>query len=638
MKLVYLIPTFPLLGALSLVFFGRKLKEPLAGYIATLAVGLSFIFSIVVWISFLSYKGNVFVQHMFVWINVGSFKVDAALRVDPLSLTMVLFVTGVSTLIHFYSVEYMHKDIDFPKFFLYLNLFVASMILLVLANNMLLTFVGWEGVGVCSYFLISFWHERPTAATAGKKAMIVNRIADVGFLLSMFLTIHYVHSLNYSSIFLAAGHLSKPTIDAIVLLAFVGAMGKSAQTPLYGWLADAMEGPTPVSALIHAATMVTAGVYLMVRLSPLLAFSPDVAHVIAIVGILTAFLAAMAATAQDDIKKVLAYSTVSQLGYMFVGVGTGAYAAAIFLMVTHAFYKALLFLGSGSVIHGMHDEQNLKKMGALRIVMPITALAFFTGWMAIAGVPPFAGFWSKGDVLVGAFSESWAIWIVGLITAGITSYYMGREYCLAFLGPARWLKKTDKKSKKLAKTDSLPETVDPHEPSFIMLVPIVTLAVLALIGGILNLPFASSLQFLDRFLKPVIAASPSYMHVSGLSQVVLGTLDGIFAIGGGLIAYFIWSKTYDKPSLEFTFLKNAWYIDKSGDVLIARSSTKLAEVSDGFIEPKVIDGAVVGISKVVVALGILIRKSASGFVRREAAVIAAGLVVILIIGGLRGGL
>ncbi len=638
MKLVFLIPAFPLLGALSLIFFGRKLKEPLAGYIATLAVGMSFVFSVVVWLAFLGYHSSVFVEHLFVWINTGSFKVDAGLRVDPLSLTMVLFVTGVSTLIHFYSVEYMHKDIDFPKFFLYLNLFVTSMIILVLGNNMLLTFVGWEGVGVCSYFLISFWHERPSAASAGKKAMIVNRIADVGFLLSMFLVIHYVHSLNYSAIFAAAPHLSKSVVAAIVMLAFVGAMGKSAQVPLYGWLADAMEGPTPVSALIHAATMVTAGVYLMVRLSPVLALSPDIAHVITIIGILTAFMAAMAATAQDDIKKVLAYSTVSQLGYMFVGVGTGAYAAAIFLMVTHAFYKALLFLSSGSVIHGMHDEQNLKKMGALRIVMPITAVAFFTGWMAIAGVPPFAGFWSKGDVLLGAFGESWLVWIIGLATAGVTSYYMGREYCLAFLGKARWMPATVKGKKKSAKAVSHSPHIDPHEPSYKMMIPVVTLAVLALLGGLLNLPFASSLKFLDNFLKPAIAASPSYLHSSALTQIVLGSLDAIFAIGGGLIAYFIWSKTFERPALEFTLFKNAWYIDKTGDVAIARSSTKLAEVTDGVIEPKVIDGAVVGVTKLVLAVGILIRKLASGFVRREALVIAGGLVILIIIGGLRGGL
>lgn len=638
MKLVFLIPAFPLLGALSLIFFGRKLKEPLAGYIATAAVGLSFIFSVVVWIKFLGFSGNVFVDHLFVWINTGSFKVDAALRVDPLSLTMVLFVTGVSTLIHFYSVEYMHKDIDFPKFFLYLNLFVTSMIILVLGNNMLLTFVGWEGVGVCSYFLISFWHERPSAASAGKKAMIVNRIADVGFLLSMFLVIHYVHSLNYSAIFAAGPSLAKTTVDAIVLLAFVGAMGKSAQVPLYGWLADAMEGPTPVSALIHAATMVTAGVYLMVRLSPLLALSPDVAHIITIIGILTAFMAAMSATAQDDIKKVLAYSTVSQLGYMFVGVGTGAYAAAIFLMVTHAFYKALLFLSSGSVIHGMHDEQNLKKMGALKVVMPITAVAFFTGWMAIAGVPPFAGFWSKGDVLVGAFSESWLVWIIGLFTAGITSYYMGREYCLAFLGKARWISESSKGKKKSSKKEDHGHVIDPHEPSFKMMIPVVTLAILALVGGLLNLPFASSLKFLDKFLTPVIAASPSYFHPSAVNQIALGVLDAVFAIGGGLIAYFIWSKTYEKPALEFTLFKNAWYIDKTGDVAIARTSTKLAEVTDNLIEPKVIDGAVIGLSKLVLAVGILVRKMASGFVRREALVIAGGLVALIIIGGLRGGL
>ncbi|MGH7749448.1 MAG: NADH-quinone oxidoreductase subunit L, partial [Candidatus Dormibacteria bacterium] len=365
---------------------------------------------------------------------------DVAFRVDPLSATMALFVTGISALIHLYSIGYMRADPQYPKFFAYLNLFVFSMLVLVLADNFAVSFVGWEGVGACSYWLIAFWFERDSAASAGKKAFVYNRIGDFGFLVAMFFLFSSTGTLNYSGVFAAAGsgHLAGTTATAVALLLFLGAVGKSAQIPLFPWLVDAMEGPTPVSALIHAATMVTAGVYLMVRIGPILALTPVSSTVVAVVGGITAFVAASAACAQRDIKKVLAFSTVSQLGYMFLAVGSGAYVAAIFLMVTHAFYKALLFLGAGSVIHGLHDEQDLRAMGGLRRLLPVTTVTFGIAWLAIGGVFPLAGFWSKSDVLFNAYQKSPALWALGALTAVLTAYYIGREFFLAFYGEARW--------------------------------------------------------------------------------------------------------------------------------------------------------------------------------------------------------
>src|SRR5688500_978341 len=366
-----------------------------------------------------------FTQTLFAWVPVGGLQVDAALLVDPLSVTMALFVTGVGLLIHLYSIGYMHGDERYHRFFVYLNLFAFSMLMLVLGDSMLLTFLGWEGVGACSYLLISFWFERESAAVAGKKAFVTNRVGDFGFMLAMFLVFQATGSLTYETIFERVDGLAEVTAGAVGLLLLLGAAGKSAQLPLYVWLPDAMEGPTPVSALIHAATMVTAGVYLMVRVNPILDVGPEwVPTLIAIVGAATALFAATIATAQDDIKRVLAYSTVSQLGFMFLAVGSGAYVAAIFHMVTHAFFKALLFLGAGSVIHGLHDEQDMKRMGALRKLMPITSATFIVGWLAIAGVPPFAGFWSKDEILLAAWDKNPVLWAVGAAAAVLTAYYM----------------------------------------------------------------------------------------------------------------------------------------------------------------------------------------------------------------------
>ena len=401
---LWLLPAFPLVGALVLMVFGRRLGEPRSGWFAAAMPIASFLVTLTVYFDLLSRhsEDRHEVITLFSWIPVGALHIDVALLADPLSITMALFITGIGSLIHLYAIGYMHGDPKFSKFFLYLNLFVFSMLMLVLGENLLVTFLGWEGVGACSYFLISFWHTRNSAAVAGKKAFVTNRIGDFGVMTAMFLAFSTIGSVSYSSINEAAhtGALAPVTATAIGLLLFVGACGKSAQLPLYLWLPDAMEGPTPVSALIHAATMVTSGVFLMTRMSPVLHASYEWAPmIIACVGAATALYAATIAVAQNDIKKVLAYSTVSQLGYMFLAVGSGAYVAAIFHMVTHAFFKALLFLGSGSVIHGMHHEQDMRRMGALRKLMPVTAITFIIGWLAIAGVPPFAGFWSKDEIL-----------------------------------------------------------------------------------------------------------------------------------------------------------------------------------------------------------------------------------------------
>jgi NADH-quinone oxidoreductase subunit L len=443
LDVVWLIPALPLAGFLLLLLFGRLLGEPRAGWLATAMMAGSFVASVLVFAGLLDRdeEQRHFTQVLFEWIPAGRFSVDVGFLVDPLSVTMCLFITGVGTLIHLYSIGYMHGDEGFSKFFVYLNLFAFSMLMLVLGDNLLLTFLGWEGVGACSYFLISFWHTSDANASAGKKAFITNRVGDWGFMVAMFLAFAAFGTIQYDELFASidGNGIAESTATAIAVLLFVGACGKSAQFPLYLWLPDAMAGPTPVSALIHAATMVTSGVYLLTRVNPILAeAAPWVLTLIAWVGVGTALFAATIAIAQNDIKKVLAYSTVSQLGYMFLAIGSGAYVAAIFHMVTHAFFKALMFLGSGAVIHGMHDDQDMRHYGNLRKWMPITASTFIVGWLAIAGVPPFAGFWSKDEILASAYDKSPALWVLGLVTALLTAFYMSRLVFLTFFGRHRY--------------------------------------------------------------------------------------------------------------------------------------------------------------------------------------------------------
>src|SRR5262245_24679845 len=544
---VWLVAALPLLGALLLLAFAKGLGEPWAGWLATTAVAGSFAAAIVTFLGLLDLEAEerIEVFHLWTWLPVGDFSVDIGFLVDPLSVTMILFVTGVSLLIHLYSIGYMHGDEGFPKFFLYLNLFVFSMLLLVLGNNLVLTFLGWEGVGACSYFLISFWFTIMPNAVAGKKAFVTNRVGDWGYMLGTFLLFTSLGTLTYvtddgNGFLQHADELAAGTAAAIALLLFVGACGKSAQLPLYVWLPDAMAGPTPVSALIHAATMVTSGVYLMVRISPVLASASSwVPDVIAWVGVLTALFAATVAVAQRDIKRVLAYSTVSQLGYMFLAVGTGGYVAAIFHMITHAFLKALLFLGAGSVIHGIHGEQDMRYMGALRKLMPVTAYTFIIGWLAIAGVPPFAGFWSKDEILVFAWNESPVLWVLGLVTALLTAYYMTRQVWMVFYGEARWNDRRERAATGDAgdggdvHEDEEIHEVHPHESPWTMTLPLVVLAGLSIVGGGLNLPISHDTHFLANWLHPVVGAYEAELAVGTGGKWFLA-IDAMIASFAGI--------------------------------------------------------------------------------------------------------
>ena len=623
---VWLVPALPLAGFLLLVLFGRRLAEPKAGWLAATMCGSSFFVTLLVFLDMVSKTAEErsHVVRVFSWIPVGSLQVDLAFLADQLSITMALFITGIGTLIHLYAVGYMHGDPKFSKFFIYLNLFVFSMLMLVLGENLLVTFLGWEGVGTCSYFLISFWHTRDSAATAGKKAFVTNRVGDWGFMMAMFLAFGAVGTLSYGTINSAAhgGSISHVTATAIALMLFVGACGKSAQLPLYLWLPDAMEGPTPVSALIHAATMVTAGVFLMTRMNPVIAEAYHWAPtIIAVVGAATALFAATVAVAQNDIKKVLAYSTVSQLGYMFLAVGSGAYVAAIFHMITHAFFKALLFLGSGSVIHGMHHEQDMRKMGALRVLMPVTGFTFIIGWLAIAGVPPFAGFWSKDEILLYVYANNRGLYVVGLITALLTAFYMTRQVIMVFFGEAKW---KDQSEEHGAHGDFVP-----HESPKIMLFPLVVLAMLSVGGGLLQLPFTKDLHFLEKWLEPIVEHGEA--HISGSwaydNKYLLMLVAIVVALSGIALAIGVYGKK-KLPAIEPQILANAWNYDKGVSAFMGGPGRQSFEAV-AWADAHVIDGAVIGTGSVVRKSSGLIRKIQSGYVRVYAAAIVIGVLAML---------
>jgi NADH-quinone oxidoreductase subunit L len=623
---LWLLPAFPLVGALVLMVFGRRLGEPRSGWFAAAMPIASFLVTVSVYFDLLSRSSEERheVVTLFSWIPVGALHIDVALLADPLSITMALFITGIGSLIHLYAIGYMHGDPNFSKFFLYLNLFVFSMLMLVLGENLLVTFLGWEGVGACSYFLISFWHTRDSAAVAGKKAFVTNRIGDFGVMTAMFLAFSTIGSVSYSSINEAAhtGALAPVTATAIGLLLFVGACGKSAQLPLYLWLPDAMEGPTPVSALIHAATMVTSGVFLMTRMSPVLHASYEWAPmIIACVGAATALFAASIAVAQNDIKKVLAYSTVSQLGYMFLAVGSGAYVAAIFHMVTHAFFKALLFLGSGSVIHGMHHEQDMRRMGALRKLMPVTAITFIIGWLAIAGVPPFAGFWSKDEILLYVYANNRGLYVVGLVTALLTAYYMTRQVIMVFYGEAKW--------KNNARDHGAHGDFEPHESPKIMLFPLVVLAVLSVIGGAMQLPFSKNLHFLEHWLAPVVEESEADIHKTWAyeNKYVLLVIAILIAATGIAAAFAVYAKKKAK-AIEPRVLEQAWFYDAGAAKLIGGPG-RAAFNAVAWADSHIVDGAVNGTATLVRNVAGQVRKSQSGFTRLYAALMAVGAVALL---------
>ena len=643
LDVIWLIPAFPLFGFLVILVFGRRLGDPASGYLASAMVLGSFIVSLGAYRDLLSMDeaDRAHVETLFSWIPVDSLQIDMAFLADPLSITMALFVTGVAFLIHLFAVGYMHGDPNFSKFFLYMNLFVLAMTLMVLGENLLVTFLGWEGVGTCSYLLISFWHRRESAATAGKKAFVTNRIGDWGFMLAMFLGFQAIGSVSYLNLNVAAesGVIGESTATGIALLLFLGAVGKSAQLPLYLWLPDAMEGPTPVSALIHAATMVTAGVFLMTRMNPMLgAAAPETLTLIAWVGAITALFAATIAVAQNDIKKVLAYSTVSQLGYMFLAIGSGAFVAAIFHMITHAFFKALLFLGSGSVIHGMDGDQDMRHMGALRKFMPVTAATFIVGWLAISGVPPFAGFWSKDEILLFTLVKSPVLYVIGLITAVLTAFYMTRQVMMVFFGEARW--------ESLANADEAPEGEEdfastahgefkPHESPPIMLFPLVVLAALATIGGLIQLPSfglipSAARHRLEDFLHPVVEFAEAEITDTAAydAKVLLAILAIVCAIAGIAAAIAIYAKHKAKP-VEPEILADGWGYDRAITAFMGGPGRKAFEALAWF-DKTIIDGAVNGAATTIAKTAGVVRKGQTGNVRNYAGIIGAGVVLLLV--------
>ena len=622
-RLVWLIPLMPLVGFALLLIGGRRMGEPRAGWLATAATAGSFAASVLVFIGLLGLEGEErsVTFTLFSWVPAGDLSVDVSFLADPLSITMALFITGVSALIHLYSLGYMHGDENFSKFFLYLNLFVFSMLILVLGDNLLLTFLGWEGVGACSYFLISFWFADEANASAGKKAFVTNRVGDFGFMVAIFLTFGAFGTLSYTGIFADTSVVTSTTASAIVLLLMLGAAGKSAQFPLYVWLPDAMAGPTPVSALIHAATMVTAGVYLLVRVNPLLAAADGwVLDLLAWVGLATALIAATAAIAQRDIKKVLAYSTISQLGFMFVAVGVGSYTAAIFHMITHAFFKALLFLGSGSVIHAMHEEQDMSRYGGLARFLPVTAITFGVGWLAIAGVPPFSGFWSKDEILAGAWNNNKLLWALLLFAAMLTAFYMSRAVFMTFFGEKRWGTGSEHEAPHEA----------PHESPPTMLLPLVLLAGLATVAGVINLPFVKATHFLEKWLEPSFYDNEATLGFAGGTKWVLAGMAIVAGLVGIWIAVqFYLKKAAPSKAVELDIFARAWRYDET-ITKVAGGPGRRAFNEVARFDRRFVDGAVNGVGSLVQAGANWLRQSQTGKVRSYALGIAVGAVILLV--------
>ena len=633
---LWLIPLIPLLGSAINGLTGKRLPKSIVSLVACGSAGISFIIALISFFDLLKLdpEQRLIQKVYFTWIASGNFIAKAEFLLDPLSAVMLLVVTGVGFLIHIYSIGYMHAEAGYYRFFSYLNLFLFSMLILVLSGNFLLMFVGWEGVGLCSYLLIGYYFERRSAGDAGKKAFIVNRIGDIGFILGIFLVFLTFNNLNFNEVFhkIAAGTapLSPETgvgiLTAIGLLLFVGATGKSAQIPLYVWLPDAMEGPTPVSALIHAATMVTAGVYMVVRCAPIFSRAPIALEVVMVVGLVTAFMAATIGLVQTDIKRVLAYSTVSQLGYMFVALGVGAFSAGIFHLMTHAFFKALLFLGAGSVIHAMGGEQDLLKMGGLRKYTPITFWTMFIAALAISGIFPLAGFFSKDEILWSAWARGHSmIWLFGLITAGLTAFYMFRLIFLAFFGQSRFSEEVRHHL---------------HESPFSMTLPLLALGVLLVVGGFVGLPaWLGSNQFF-RFLEPSLALVHHSEHPEFSHSVELGFagISVAIAIIGILIAYRLYIQHPDAAAAIAArwqtlhrVLFRKYYVDELYDAAILRpvmnaSTNVLWKQTDA----SVIDGAVNGVGGTIHRLASVLKGVQNGLIRSYATWILLGTVAVLL--------
>jgi len=608
MQHLWLIPALPFLGFLINGIFGRKLPKSLITAVAVASVLLSFGWVMKVFMTAGDLGATPVTEHYFTWIRSGQFQVGWDFTVDKLTMIMLMIVTGIGSLIHIYATGYMAHEEGYYRFFAYLNLFMFFMLDLVLAANYLILFVGWEGVGLCSYLLIGFYFVKQSATTAGNKAFIVNRIGDFGFSLAMFLIVVNFGTLDFTQVFSAAPGKPVGTLTAIALLLLLGACGKSAQIPLYVWLPDAMEGPTPVSALIHAATMVTAGVYMCTRSAAIFTHAPAAMETVAIVGLATAVFAATIGLAQNDIKKVFAYSTVSQLGYMFLGVGVGAFSAGIWHLMTHAFFKALLFLGAGSVIHACHGEQDMRHMGGLKKYAPVTFWTLLTAALAISGIPPFAGFWSKDAILVAAYQHApWMFW-VGAVTAGMTAFYVFRAMFLTFFGEYRG-------------------HGHPHESPVSMWGPLAALAVLSLVGGYLfNVP-----KILEGMFP--IAEEPD-------NPMLLTVSIGVGVLGI-LTAYYMYVVNKELPeriassfSGLYNVVYNKYFVDEIYDAtvvnpVIAGSTTVLWHGMD----QGVIDGIVNGVGTESKSIGGLLKQLQSGNIRSYATWVVLGAVALLIVMG-----
>ena len=654
---VWLIPLFPLIGFLINGLFGKKIKnETVIGGIGTLMIFLSFLVScgILMQMIGLPPEQRVFEKVLFPWIHSGNFKADMAFLVDPLSVIMIMIITGVGSLIHLYSIGYMHGEEGFYRFFAYLNLFCMSMLLLVLGSNMLVMFIGWEGVGLCSYLLIGYYFHKKSAGDAAKKAFVMNRVGDFGFLIGLFTLYwwlgsnHNIWTVNFVEI-KAASHLLPygGVVTFATLCFFVGATGKSAQIPLFTWLPDAMEGPTPVSALIHAATMVTAGVYMIGRMSFVFVKSPETMMVIAVVGAATAIFAATIGTAQNDIKRVLAYSTVSQLGFMFLAMGVGAFSAGIFHLMTHAFFKACLFLGSGSVIHAMHhalhkvhsndDAQDMRNMGGLRKAMPITFLTFLVSTIAISGIPGFSGFFSKDEILWMSFANAYhgdlniVLWGIGAVAACFTAFYMFRLVFMTFFGESR----INPKAKSYL-----------HESPLVITIPLMVLGALAAVGGYIGMPKIMGMlpNYFEHWLDPVFSLANEFgrkyahhgAHPSHAIEWGLMGLSVVIALVGIAIAFTMYVKNTELPGkFVATFptlhraVYNKWYVDEIYDYVFVNPCKAAGQFLWKGFDVLVIDGVVNGVANVVMGFSGIFRYMQSGYVYNYAFTMALGVVVML---------
>lgn len=615
-SLVLVLILAPFLGFLFNVFLGKKAGKSVVGIVGTLSVVVSFAVTLYL---FGNANQEPIVINLFDWISIQRFDVSFGFLIDPLSLIWLLFVTGIGSLIHLYSISYMHDDEKMHSFFAYLNLFIFFMITLVIGSNLLMMFIGWEGVGLCSYLLIGFWYKNQDFNDAAKKAFIMNRIGDLGFLVGIFIVGSLFNTLDFTSlknIITTASDINDLWIAIAALALFIGAAGKSAQIPLYTWLPDAMAGPTPVSALIHAATMVTAGIFMITRLNFLFDYVPSVQNIIAIIGAVTALVAATIALVQNDIKKVLAYSTVSQLGLMFLALGLGAYEIAVFHVITHAFFKACLFLGSGSVIHGLHGEQDMRKMGGLKKAMPITFITMLIAALAISGIFPLAGFWSKDEILMTAFHSNKTLWIIGSIASIMTAFYMFRLIYLTFFNSFRG---TEEQKHHL------------HESPSLITVPLIILAILSFFGGIISLPGHS---WLNEYLAPLFSEGTHEEHSFGTTEYMLMAIATIGAIIGIGIAYKKYLKDNTIPSQDSEIsgvskvLYNKYYVDEAYDAIFVKPVNVLSSFFRDTVETT-LSAVVFGLGKVTNEIALQGKKVHNGSVGLYLFAFVIGVVAII---------